>query len=177
MSDISLYLDQDNELKFNVSIEGSKPGTPKYRLVFEGKECNYAFVGHQSAPGEIMFVVPAMKNTLKEGRYRGELEVMVDDRYFVPLQFDADFEASLRVVAESVAKSAPKRAAVTASIITSSTASNTQPKSVMPLQNEQRKVQQYSQTRKVTTKESLGEIDGRQITAEDLRNLIKMSRL
>ena len=76
MSDISLYLDQDNELRFNVAIEGSKPGTPKYRLVLEGKGFNYAFAGQQSAQGEVLFTVPSMKNVLKEGRYHADEQLL-----------------------------------------------------------------------------------------------------
>ena len=65
MSDIALYLDQDNELRFNVAIEGSKPGSPKYRLVFEGRNFNYTFSGKQTSPGEVSFVIPTMKNLMK----------------------------------------------------------------------------------------------------------------
>ena len=65
MSDISLFLDQDNELRFNVAIEGSKPGTPKYRLVFEGKNFSYTFNGRSAGPGEVSFVIPTMKNLIK----------------------------------------------------------------------------------------------------------------
>jgi len=171
MSDISLYLDQDNELRFNVSIEGSKPGTPKYRLMFESKECSYAFSGQQTHPGEVLFVVPAMKNTLKEGTYHANLEVMVDDRYFVPLQFDADFEASIRVVAESVVRPAPKKAAVSASIITA-TPVRQQIQHVEPVAP----VQAEAQVKKTPIKEAIGELDGKQITADDLRNLIRLSK-
>lgn len=133
MSDISLYLDQDNELKFNVSIEGSKLGTPKYRLVFEGKDFSCTFAGQQAATGEIVFAVPAMKNVLKEGEYRAELEVLVGDRYFVPLQFGAGFESSIKVVAESVAKPAVKSMAVTASIVGMPRVNATQPEAPTPV--------------------------------------------
>ena len=172
MSDISLYLDQDNELRFNVSIEGSKPGSPKYRLVFESKDCSYAFTGQQSTSGEVLFVVPAMKNALKEGSYRANLEVMVDDRYFVPLQFDADFEASIKVVAESISRPSPKKASVTASIITANTRSQTEPISESAI-----KPRPSTPQKSASAKESLGEIDGKQITADDLRNLIRLSNL
>lgn len=175
MSDISLYLDQDNELRFNVSIEGSKPGAPKYRLVFESKECSYAFSGQQTNAGEVLFVVPPMKNALREGRYRANLEVMVDDRYFVPLQFDADFEASIRVVAETVSRPVQKKAAITASIITSSVPKQVT-KDVETVHEASARIQTSLGKPPAAQKESLGEIDGRQITADDLRNLIRLSR-
>jgi len=195
MSDISLYLDQDNELRFNVAIEGSKPGTPKYRLVLEGKGFNYAFAGQQSAQGEVLFTVPSMKNVLKEGRYHAELEVMVDDRYFVPLQFDADFESSIKVVAESVARAAPKRPAVTASIITNNAPSAPAQQSLQQQQDTRIKEAPAAKTiveklapaptpaprasgTKQATRDTINEsktIDATNLSAEDLRNLIRLS--
>jgi hypothetical protein len=174
MSDISLYLDQDNELTFNVSIEGSKPGTPKYRLVFETKEFSYAFNGSQTAPGEVTVVIPNMKNMLKEGNYKGHLEVMIDDRYFAPLQFDASFEQSVKVVAEHTSRIAPKKVGVTASIITAS-----RPQTKESHVQEAPAIQPPvvanpapASKKKIQT-EAIAEMDGRPLTVEDLRALIR----
>jgi hypothetical protein len=165
MSDIALYLDQDNELRFNVAIEGSKPGAPKYRLVFEGKNVSYSFNGMQSAPGEVAFVVPTMKNIIKEGNYRTNLEVMIDDRYFTPLTFDASFEESVKVTAESVMRPVQKKAAVSASIVTVNKA---QPlvETVTPRQETPRQPQKKAS-------DYIGTVDGKRVTAEDLRKLIR----
>jgi hypothetical protein len=176
MSDISLFLDQDNELTFNVSIEGTKPGTPKYRLVFETKDVSYAFNGTQTAPGEVTVVIPNMKNILREGNYRGQLEVTIDDRFFAPLQFDASFEQSVRVVAEHASRIAPKKVGVTASIV-SQKAPAIVPAPVV--EAPQRPVQAApAQTPVIATKktqnaETIAEVDGRPITADDLRTLIR----
>lgn len=168
MSDISLYLDQDNELRFNVSIEGSKPGTPKYRLVLEGKSISYAFSGQQSSPGEVSFIVPTMKNIIKEGNYRANLEVMVDDRYFTPLTFDALFEESVRVTAESVARPVQKKMGVSATIVAAP---------AKRAENIVEEVAQKVQAPAKSTKEFIGTIEGKKITAEDLRNLIRTGGL
>jgi len=167
MSDISLYLDQDNELRFNVSIEGTRPGTPKYRLVFEGKNCSYAFNGMQGAPGEVMFTIPSMKNTINEGTYHANLEVMIDDRFFTPLEFDASFEQAMKVTAEAVVRPVQKKPAVTASIVTSTP--QTQQKVILESPKQPAPVQK-SPTR---DREAIGEFDGRQITVEDLRKIIR----
>jgi hypothetical protein len=167
MSDISLYLDQDNELRFNVSIEGTRPGTPKYRLVFEGKNCSYAFNGMQGAPGEVMFTIPSMKNTINEGRYHANLEVMIDDRFFTPLEFDASFEQAMKVTAEAVVRPVQKKPAVTASIVTSTP--QTQQKVIL----ESPKQPTPAQKAPTRDRESIGEFDGRQITVEDLRKIIR----
>lgn len=171
MSDISLYLDQDNELLFNVSIEGSKPGLPKYRLVLEGKDCSYAFAGQQAAPGEVTFAIPSMKNVLKEGRYHTNLEVMVDDRFFVPLQFSTELTESIKVVAEAAYKPAVKKATVTASIANVST--NRNPPVVLEASNRARQ-----EIPKINSnpKPAVGEIDGRKVTVDDLRSLIRQTK-
>ena len=169
MSNISLYLDQDNELRFNVSIEGSKPGTPRYRLVLEGNDLSYAFKGQQSAPGEVAFLVPSMKNVLKEGTYKADLEVMVDDRHFVPLSFDAQFESSVRVTAESISRTAQKKVGVTASIATS-----TAPPVQRIVEESPRSPKPKDPTpTKTKIKEFIGEVDGKKITADDLRRILR----
>jgi hypothetical protein len=171
MSDISLSLDQDNELRFNVSIEGSKPGAPKYRLVFESKNFSYAFNGSQAGPGEVSFQIPSMKNMIKEGTYRGNLEVMVDDRYFVPLAFDAFFEDSIKVTAESVVRPQKKSLGVSASIVTSASPARKIVESA-PVEKVQSSVSQ-----KPRTQDSVGEFNGKKITAEDLRRIIRSGGL
>ncbi len=168
MSDIDLYLDQDNELKFNVSIEGSKPGVPKYRLVFETKDFSYAFNGTQTAAGEITVVVPTMKNLMKEGTYKGQLEVMIDDRFFTPLQFDAQFEQSVRVVAEHAARVVPKKVGVTASIISAQ-----RPQQAPIVENTTQRTATQAPKKTVAKSAAIAEVDGKPITADDLRELIR----
>jgi len=172
MSDIALYLDQDNELRFNVAIEGSKPGSPKYRLVFEGRNFNYTFSGKQTAPGEVAFVIPTMKNLMKEGNYHAELEVMIDDRYFTPLTFDATFEESVKVTAEAVTRSVAKKPAVSASIVTS------RPATAKPvLENAvPQHAAQPAQRKLESDVDYIGEVDGKRVSVDDLRALLRSRR-
>jgi hypothetical protein len=169
MSDISLFLDQDNELRFNVSIEGSKPGTPRYRLVFEGNNLSYAFHGSQSGPGEISFVIPSMKNIIKEQNMRANLEVMVDDRYFTPLTFDAQFEESVRVVAESIVRPAQKKMGVSASIVSSNKTSPAH----RPPETVSSRAAAPAASKSKGDSNIIGVMDGKKITAEDLRRILR----
>lgn len=167
MSNISLFLDQDNELRFNVAIEGSKPGTPKYRLVFEGKNLSYTFNGSQVAAGEVSFVIPSMKNIIKEQNLHANLEVMIDDRYFTPLSFNASFEESVKVVAESISRPVQKKIDISASIISSNKTSS-------PVQARSNLQQESTVNQKSkNTDDVIGVMDGRQITAEDLRRILR----
>lgn len=172
MSDIALYLDQDNELRFNVAIEGSKPGAPKYRLVFEGKNFSYTFSGQQTAAGEVSFTIPTMKNLIKEGAYHADLEVMIDDRYFTPLSFDATFEESVKVRAEAVSRPVQKKPAVTASIVTARSPEPARP----VLESAPRVAPRLQQKAATRDDDFIAEVDGRKITADDLRSLIRSTR-
>lgn len=172
MSDISLYLDHDNELRFNVSIEGTRPGTPRYRLVFEGKNCSYSFNGMQDSPGEVIFTIPSMKNTINEGKYHANLEVMIDDRFFTPLEFDASFEQATKVMAEAIVRPVQKKPTVSASI--SFTNSSMQNKAILETHST-RSSPILSERSTPKEKETIGESNGRQITVEDLRKIIRSS--
>jgi hypothetical protein len=170
MSNISLYLDQDNELKFNVAIEGSKPGTPKYRLMLEGKDFSYSFRGQQASSGEVSFMIPALKNVLKEGSYKADLEVVIDDRHFTPLTFDAMFETSVKVTAESISRPTQKKVGVTASIVTASTPNENR---IIENASSSASHKKDAPTRQARSADTIGEMNGKKITAEDLRRMIR----
>ena len=102
MENIDLMLDEDNELKFSVSIQGTRPGDAYCRYTIEGTDMSYTMDGSVGDDGNVTVRIPSMKKILKEGTYDTRLEVYVDDRYFVPLKLRADFKNSIKVMAESV---------------------------------------------------------------------------
>ena len=102
MDTIELHLDNDNELLFKVVVEGTSQGTAKCRLMLEKNDYSYVFNGTLDESGEVSVSIPTMKNSLKEGSYQAHLEVLVDDRIFVPLTFNANFKQSLKVQAEAL---------------------------------------------------------------------------
>ena len=100
---IELKLDEANELLFKVTIQGADATPARVRLVCEGGDISYMFDGHSTDDGEIRFIVPEMKNRLKEGEtYLSRVEVLVENRYFSPVEFDMTFKQSMKVVAEGV---------------------------------------------------------------------------
>lgn len=108
MSTIDLMIDEENELTFQVQIEGTRPGTAKCRLMLESKEMTLAFEG-QSTGDEVSVTLPPLDHVIKEGTYDMTLEVVVDDRFFEPLKLQGMFEKRLKVTAESVrVKTKPK---------------------------------------------------------------------
>lgn len=116
MSSINLMIDEENELTFQVQIEGTRPGEAKCRLMLETAEMSLAFSGHSNGE-EVEVVLPPLDHVLKEGSYDMTLEVMVDDRYFEPLKIQGDFEKRLKVTAESVRVKTKPRVSTTASLV------------------------------------------------------------
>jgi hypothetical protein len=113
MEKIKLDLDNENEMTFNVVIEGTRPGEPLCRLMIENEDMSFSMQGDFLPNNEVSIVVPKLKGILREGNYDSYLEVLVDDRVFIPLEMQIDFEESVKVMAETVKRK--KRKAVTAS--------------------------------------------------------------
>jgi len=141
MTPIDLILDDDNELRFKVNIEGSRPGTSVCRLMLENDDVQYGFKGLQTPEGEIAIVIPPLKNILKEGVYDTHLEVVVDDRIFIPLEMKVNFEKSVAVTAESVVR--PKRTKTSASavLVEAPTVKNKNTKTLSQIENKKKRKQ------------------------------------
>ena len=107
-----LRLDESNELFFKISVHGAERSPDSIRLVCEHGDVSYSFKGKMTnEPDIVRFVVPALKNTMKSGQlYEARVEVIVDNHYFVPVKFNAEFVEPMKVVAESVTPQARKPA-------------------------------------------------------------------
>ena len=116
MSMINLMIDEENELTFQVQIEGTRPGNSKCRLMLESKGMSFAFEGNSSGD-EVSVVLPPLDHVLKEGIYDMTLEVVVDDRFFEPLKLQGEFEKRLKVTAEAVTVKVKPRVKTSASLV------------------------------------------------------------
>jgi hypothetical protein len=117
MDNIDLVLDSDNELLFKVTVEGTRDADTKCRLMIEREDFSYVFNGSVDAEGTVRVLIPTLKKRISEGTYSAQLEVLVDDRIFVPLTFNAKFAQSLKVTAESVSRIVKPKVGATAAII------------------------------------------------------------
>lgn len=100
---IALDIEESNELLFKVTVEGAGASPAKVRLVCEGDDVAYMFNGRGTGDeGVVQFMLPTMANRLKEGAYPARVEVLIENRYFTPLQFQIDFKKTVKVVAESL---------------------------------------------------------------------------
>lgn len=124
MSDIQIHLDEDNELRFGVAVEGAEAGNVTCRMVLESKDSSMGiiFPGRAASNGEVKVMVPSLKSFLNEGVYPMKLEVLVDDRVFTPLSMNVELKQSIKVTAEArVTPQRKKGPSVSASILTEAT--------------------------------------------------------
>jgi hypothetical protein len=105
-----LRLDETNDLYFKISVHGAERSPDAIRLVCEAGDIAYSFRGKPTDdPDVVHFVVPALKENLKRGQVcEARVEVIVDNHYFVPVKFQAEFTEPVKVVAESIAPTVKK---------------------------------------------------------------------
>lgn len=133
---VTLDVEEVNELAFKIQVEGAT-SPAKVRLVCEGADFSYMFMGKGTGEdGVVQFIIPQMKNKLQEGTYSARVEVLIDNRYFSPVQFNLNFKKTMQVFAEAVNvvhKSAKPDIKVTASpIVISSSRPEPRPPVVQP---------------------------------------------
>ena len=115
---IDLDIDECNDLAFKIKLEGAATSPAKVRLVCEGEKFSYMFNGYGTGEEEVVqFTLPQMSSTLHEGTYNARVEVLVENRYFTPLQFQINFKKSVKVVVAEVVQKAPKPAEVKVSSV------------------------------------------------------------
>jgi hypothetical protein len=108
---IDLDMEEANELLFRVKVEGAEQAPAKVRLVCESGDLAFMFNGRVAGPdGLIQFNLPVMRDKLKEGLYQSRVEVLIENRYFAPVQFQVNFKKAVKVVAEAV-NVAPRKVA------------------------------------------------------------------
>lgn len=116
---VLLDIEEHNSLLFKVNIEGTDPAPAKVRLVCESSDgVSYMFRGRALGQDDLVeFIVPSMADRMKEGLCSAHLEVLIENRFFTPIEFDIDFKKTMKVVAEnmSVVKTSMPTVSVTAS--------------------------------------------------------------
>ena len=99
---IDLFLDEVNNLDFNLQVEGSERGEVDCKLIIENSNISYGFKGNFKDSSTVNVEIPKLKNTLSEGDYSAHLQVCIDDRIFKPLMMEITFKHAITVKAESV---------------------------------------------------------------------------
>jgi hypothetical protein len=137
MADFEIPIDQDNELRFAVTVEGTENADLDYRFIVEGESMSYCMAGRPTGNGEILVYVPSLKKTIREGVYNTRLEVLVDDRVFIPLKMTAHMKESVKVTAEALVKPTVKvTPVVKAAVIAESRPQQQDVKPIAPTQRQ-----------------------------------------
>jgi len=160
---IDLDIEESNELAFKIKVEGTANSPAKVRLVCEGSDVSYMFNGRgTSEDGVVQFIMPQMKDKLPEGVYQAKVEVLIENRYFSPVQFQINFKKAVKVVAEALflqPKIAKPEISVSAQpIIVSKPVQKAQPQVVQPkIVVEQSKQEQPQSVDQVAKKATIAE--------------------
>lgn len=94
---------QSHELLFKIKVEGIEQAPTKVRLVCEDGDVSYMFIGVATHhDGIVQFMLPALQGKLTEGLHASKIEVLIDNRYFAPVQFNINLKKKATVVAETV---------------------------------------------------------------------------
>ena len=99
---IQLDIDEKNDLDFSIRIEGADNSASSVRMVLEAEDVSYMFKGKLTQEANVVkFTLPKMRD-LKEGTYSSRVEVVVDNKFFLPVEFDLKFVRPVSVVVEQV---------------------------------------------------------------------------
>jgi hypothetical protein len=103
MEDVIFDISEKNQIDFAILVEGAQASHSNARLVCECDDVMYSFQGRTTKePNVVEFDIPRMDTRLKEGKYNCKVEVFVENRYFTPVEFVAEFKKTVKVVAEAI---------------------------------------------------------------------------
>ena len=117
MDNIKLSLDRENVLEFNVEIQGyantSMTKAPQVRLFLEQKNIGFCIAAKKDNK-TYSVVIPEMKNIIELGVCDARMEVIIDNKYFVPWESQIEFDREVKVEAAPIIKSEPELMSVQA---------------------------------------------------------------
>jgi len=117
MAAMKLSLDRENILEFNVDIQGyantSTTKAPKVRMILEQKNMGFCMVATKKDK-TYSVVIPEMKNIMESGVCDARMEVIIDNKYFVPWESQIEFDKEVKVEAAPIIKSEPELLSVQA---------------------------------------------------------------
>lgn len=104
MNKLKLSLSKKNTLEFDVKVEGSSNNShPDVRLLLEADNHIYLY-RCQKKLDKYTVDVPPLIGEVKSNKCKSRLEVIVDDRYFVPWESELVLEHNIEVSAKPVNK-------------------------------------------------------------------------
>jgi len=96
MSVAKIKLDESTKMEFGISIIGAS-GIPVTRLVIEGNDFSVSYPC-ENINGTIEAEIGKLKNIFTEGTYPIKLEVLIDNKIYVPFEDTIDIERDVEIV-------------------------------------------------------------------------------
>jgi len=102
---LTLNLNEQNELAFKISIEGSSTDVdaskPNIRFLVreDGREAGWIYPTKQADDGFVVVSIPNSELFSEDKSYFGKLEVILGNHYFVPTEVEMEFIKPLKVEA------------------------------------------------------------------------------
>ena len=111
MAAMKLSLDRENILEFNVDIQGyantSTTKAPKVRMILEQKNMGFCMVATKEDK-TYSIIIPEMKNIMESGICDARMEVIIENKYFVPWESQIEFDKEVRVEAAAIVRENPQ---------------------------------------------------------------------
>ena len=111
MAAMKLSLDRENILEFNVDIQGyantSTTKAPKVRMILEQKNMGFCMAATKEDK-TYSIVIPEMKNIMESGMCEARMEVIIENKYFVPWESQIEFDKEVKVEATPIVREEPQ---------------------------------------------------------------------
>ena len=99
MSVAKIKLDESAKLEFGVQITGAE-GKPTARFVIEGTDMSVSYPCHPMSGGGIEVEVGNLKNVFPAGEYPVRLEIIIENKIFVPYEDTIILEPNVHVTSK-----------------------------------------------------------------------------
>jgi hypothetical protein len=101
MSIANLKLDESTKLEFGVSITGTND-IPKTRFVIEGTNFSVSYPCKQTSEG-VEVEISELRNVLPSGTYPVRLEVVIENKIYIPFKDSITFEPFVEIQTKPMA--------------------------------------------------------------------------
>lgn len=116
MSVAKIKLDESAKLEFGVQITGAE-GRPTARFVIEGTDMSVSYPCHPMSGGGIEVEVGNLKNVFPAGEYPVRLEIIIENKIFIPYEDTIILEPNVHVTSKPEAVKEVKESVQVAQVV------------------------------------------------------------
>jgi hypothetical protein len=98
---MEILLNENNEIKFELTVEGSNSKLNDIRLSIDFPKYSLGFKGLLEN-NVASFNIPNLSNFVQEGTHNYKMEVVIDEHYFIPIDGQVTFKKPVKVASKLV---------------------------------------------------------------------------